>query len=151
MTRLFVALLTAALPAFAQYSPQYRACGQKAKTQAEMNACANDEAERTDKQLNETYRKVLSEAKQPEAIASIKAAEGAWVAYRDAYIKATYPAKDKLAEYGSIYPMEANLLRAKLTQQQVAALKDLLQAYSSDEHRVSRRADTKDGGSRPRN
>ena len=41
-----------------------------------------------------------------------------------------YPAKNKQAEYGSIYPMEADLLRAKLTQQQVAALKELQQQYS---------------------
>jgi len=45
-----------------------------------------------------------------------KAAERAWIAYRDAYMGAMYPAKDKQAEYGSIYPMEADLLRAKLTQ-----------------------------------
>jgi hypothetical protein len=43
---------------------------------------------------------------------------------------AMYPAKNKQAEYGSIYPMEADLLRAKLTQQQVAALKELQQQYS---------------------
>jgi hypothetical protein len=30
--------------------------------------------------------------------------------------------------------MEANLLRAKLTQRQVTALKELLQQYSGDEH-----------------
>jgi len=40
-----------------------------------------------------------------------------------------YPAKDKQAEYGSIYPLEANLLRARLTRQQTAALKDLLRRY----------------------
>jgi uncharacterized protein YecT (DUF1311 family) len=52
---------------------------------------------------------------QEEAVAKIKAAERAWITYRDAYMDATYPAKDKQAEYGPIYPMEANLLRAKLT------------------------------------
>ena len=151
MVRLFVAFLVASVSAFAQNSEQYRACNQKAKTQAELNVCASDEAQRTDQQLNEVYHTLLSGAKQPEAIASIKTAEGAWATYRDAYIKATYPAKDKLAEYGSIYPMEANLLRAKLTQQQVAALKDLLRVYSSDERPLSRGADTKDGGLHPRN
>jgi len=47
---------------------------------------------------------------------------------------AMYPAKDKQSEYGSIYPMEADLLRAKLTQRQVTALKELLQQYRGDEH-----------------
>jgi hypothetical protein len=37
-------------------------------------------------------------------------------------MEAMYPAEDKQAEYGSVYPMEADLLRAKLTQRQVTAL-----------------------------
>jgi uncharacterized protein YecT (DUF1311 family) len=47
-----------------------------------------------------------------------KAAEKAWIAYRDAYIEATYPAKDKAAEYGSMYALDVALLHAKLTQRQ---------------------------------
>jgi hypothetical protein len=43
---------------------------------------------------------------------------------------AMYPAKNRQAEYGSIYPMEADLLRAKLAQRQVTALKELLHQYS---------------------
>jgi uncharacterized protein YecT (DUF1311 family) len=116
----------------AQNSTQYRTCNEKAKTQAEMNACANKEAVRVDAELNDLYRTLLSKAEsQPEGVAKIKAAERAWIAYRDAYIDAMYPAKDKQAEYGSIYPMEADLLRAKLTQQQVAALREMLQQYSN--------------------
>lgn len=99
-----------------------------AKTQAAMNACANEEAQRVDAELNKVFRSLLSRtASQPDARAKIEAAEKAWVAYRDAYMEAMYPAKDKQAEYGSVYPMEADLLRAKLTQQQVAALRNLLQ------------------------
>ena len=70
---------------------------------------------------------------EPEAVAKIKAAERAWIAYRDAYTDAMYPAKDKQTEYGSTYPMEVDLLRAKLTQRQVTALKELLQQYSGAE------------------
>jgi hypothetical protein len=40
---------------------------------------------------------------QTEAVAKIKAAERAWVAYRDAYIEATYPAKDRATEYGCMF------------------------------------------------
>lgn len=93
-----------------------------------MNACASDEAARADTELNEIYQKVLAAAeKQEEALAKVKASQSAWIAYRDAYMDAMYPAKNKQAEYGTIYPMEANLLRAKLTQRQVIALKELLQ------------------------
>lgn len=125
-------LFVASLPAFAQDSAQYRACNEKAKTQTEMSACASNEAARADSELNGVYRKLLSQAaSQPEAVAKIKASERAWVSYRDAYMDAMYPAKDKQAEYGSIYPMEADLLRAKLTEQQVAALKDLQAQYAN--------------------
>jgi uncharacterized protein YecT (DUF1311 family) len=98
-----------------------------------MNACASGEAARLDAELNEVYRKLLSQAaSQAGAVAKVKAAERAWIAYRDAYLDAMYPAEDKPAEYGTIYPMEAELLRAKLTQQQVTALKELLKQYSDN-------------------
>ena len=116
---------------FAQDSAEYRACSDKANTQSEMTACASDEAARVDAKLKTTYRALLARVtSQPEALAKIKAAERAWIAYRDAYIEATYPAEDKAIEYGSIYPLDVNLLRAKLTRRQVAALEDMLLHYT---------------------
>ena len=115
----------------AQDSVEYRACSDKANTQSEMTACASDEAARVDAKLKTTYRALLARVtSQPEALAKIKAAERAWIAYRDAYIEATYPAEDKATEYGSIYPLDVNLLRAKLTRRQVAALEDMLLHYT---------------------
>jgi uncharacterized protein YecT (DUF1311 family) len=114
----------------AQDSEQFRACNEKAKSQAEMNVCANEEATRTDTELNNVYRTLLSKAgSQQEAVAKIQNAERAWIAYRNAYIDAMYPAKNKQTEYGTMYPMVVALLQAKLMRQQVAALKDLLQQY----------------------
>jgi uncharacterized protein YecT (DUF1311 family) len=133
MRYLELLLLMALTPCacLAQNSKQYGACGDKAKTQFEMNACANEEAMRVDAELNRIYAKLLSKAKDDTAaVAKIKAAETAWIAYRDAYIDAMYPATDKQAEYGSIYPMEVDLLEAKLTRQQIVALKELLREYS---------------------
>ena len=96
-----------------------------------MNACASEEAARVDAELNTVYRNLLSKAaSQPEAVAKIKASERAWITFRDAYMDAMYPAKNKQAEYGSVYPMEADLLKAKLTRQQVAALEEMLKQYS---------------------
>lgn len=133
MKSLALLFIIFSIPVFAQDSAQYRACQEKAKTQMEMNACASQEAGRADALLNDVYRKLLSKvAGQQEAIAKIKAAEKAWIAYRDAYMEAMYPAKDKQAEYGSSYPMEANLLLAKLTQRQVMALKELTEQYDGD-------------------
>jgi uncharacterized protein YecT (DUF1311 family) len=102
MKSLVVALLMTVIPGvcFAQDSAEYRACSDKANTQSEMTACASNEAARVDAKLNTTYRALLaSVTSQPEALAKIKAAEKAWIAYRDSYIEATYPAKDKATEY----------------------------------------------------
>jgi len=116
---------------FAQDSAEYRACSDKANTQSEMTACASDEAARVDAKLKTTYRALLARVtSQPEALAKIKAAERAWTAYRDAYIEATYPAEDKATEYGSIYPLDVTLLRAKLTRRQIAAFEDMLLHYT---------------------
>jgi uncharacterized protein YecT (DUF1311 family) len=117
----------ATFPCLAQNSQTFRTCNEKAKTQAEMNECASNELARVEAQMDDIYNSLLSKtAAQPEALAKIKAAQKAWLVYRDAYIAAMYPAKNKQAEYGSMYPMKVSLLRAKLTQKQVAALKELL-------------------------
>ena len=89
---IFVLLGLSAFACFAQDSAEYRACTDKANTQGEMTSCASAEANRVDAKLNSTYRALLAKvASQPEAVAKIKAAERAWVAYRDAYIEASYP------------------------------------------------------------
>jgi len=132
MKSLAILLLMGISPggALAQDSKAYIACSNGAKTQAEMNECASAEASHADKELNQAYVEVLAKAASvPESAAKVKAAEQAWIAFRDAYIEATYPAKDKATEYGSMYPLEVELLRAKLTRRQIAALKDLLKKY----------------------
>ena len=116
---------------FAHGSEWYQACIQKAKTQAAMDACANGEAKRADAELKRVYSELLSRAKSnSDAVAKIRKAERAWIVYRDAYLDAMYPAKDKQAEYGSMFPMEADLLKARLTRQQIAALRTMLKQYS---------------------
>jgi uncharacterized protein YecT (DUF1311 family) len=133
MKYLSVVLLAMSLSCFAEDSAQYHACSEKAETQAEMNACASEEAARVDVELNEAYRRLLLQAtNQEKAVAKIKAAEEAWIAYRDAYLEAMYPARDKQAEYGSVYPMQADLLRAKLTRQQITSLEELRRQYSGE-------------------
>lgn len=115
----------------AQNSKQYLDCSQNAQTQAAMNACADQEFKSADTGLNRTYRALLAKtAKQPEAAAKIKSVQRAWLVFRDAYLEAMFPATDK-AEYGSMYPLQLALLRAKLTRQQTAALKDLLRQHAN--------------------
>jgi uncharacterized protein YecT (DUF1311 family) len=114
----------------AQNSQQYRSCLEKALAQKELNACAGEEVKRVDAELNDVYKALLAAAAgQPNAVAKITAAERAWIAYRGAYMEAMYPAPNKISEYGSIYPMAADLLRAELTTQHIKALRDLLKQY----------------------
>ena len=123
----------------AQESPDIRACGDKATTQMAINACAGDEARRADAELNHMYSQLLLKAeKDPVATAKIKAAERLWIAYRDAYIEAMYPAEDKQAAYGTMYSMEVNLLTAKMTRQHETALKELLRQQEGDEGNPSK-------------
>jgi uncharacterized protein YecT (DUF1311 family) len=63
------------------------------------------------------------------AIAKLREAERAWLRYRDAYIDAVYPAQDKQSAYGTEYPMDVNLLRAKLTREHLAAIAYLITEY----------------------
>lgn len=108
-------------------SQQYKACDKMAKTQFAMDVCASEELKRADTELDRVYGDVLSSSKSdPIASAKVVAAQKTWQAYRDAYIDALYPAKDKLANYGSIYPLEVDMLRASLARQQIEALSCLL-------------------------
>ena len=123
-------LILCSVPSFSQNSKPLDDCNAKAKAQPELNACAAQEADRVDAKMNGVYKQLLAKAgSDANDVAKIKAAERAWLAYRDAYIEATYPAADKQAEYGSEYFMDVNMLRAKLTQQHVADLEELLKQY----------------------
>jgi uncharacterized protein YecT (DUF1311 family) len=63
------------------------------------------------------------------AVAKVDASRVAWQTYRDTYIEAMYPARNKQAEYGSIYPMEVNLIRASLTRQHLSDVEKLLEQH----------------------
>ena len=85
---------------------------------------------RADAELTDIYKKLLLAARKESGAADkIEAAERAWIVYRDAFLEAMYPAKDKQAAYGSIFPTEADLLRARLARRQTEALRELLQRY----------------------
>jgi uncharacterized protein YecT (DUF1311 family) len=125
-------LAFAPLSASAQNSKQYLDCSHNAQPQAAMNACADQELRRVDTELNGTYRALMAKtAQQAETAAKIKSAQKAWLVFRDAYLEAMYPAAQKQTEYGSMYPMQVGLLRAKLSRQQTAALKDLLRQHTN--------------------
>lgn len=76
----------------------------RAQTQAGMNAEACAEYKRADDELNQTYRRVLSERGADRSFVSkMRGAQRAWVAYRDAHLASLYPAADVRRTYGSVY------------------------------------------------
>lgn len=134
MTLLLKVIVTTATCSlvFGQNSDELSRCMCTAKTQLAMNVCAGEEAKRAEAQWNDVYQQLQSAAgKTPGAVEKIRAAEKAWVAYRDAYIEATYPANDKQAAYGSMFPMEVLLLQADFAQQHTNALREMLKHYST--------------------
>ena len=134
MKYLFLAVF-AILSAFTGHSQsaQFRACAEKDQTQTGLDRCAGKEAARADADLNRIYQELRSKAKQlPRATEKIEIAERAWIQYRDAYLDAMFPAEDKQAHYGSIFPMDFDLLHAELTQEQTKRLSKLIKQYDQE-------------------
>jgi uncharacterized protein YecT (DUF1311 family) len=77
-----------------------------AQTQAELNQKACDNYKVIDAEMNKVYQQILKGYRADNLfIQKLKAAQRAWLAYRDAEFKALYPAADAQGEYGSIYPV----------------------------------------------
>jgi uncharacterized protein YecT (DUF1311 family) len=92
---------------FAQEPEELKNCLDKADTQSAMNMCASQEVTRSDAELDRVFQRLLSAARdEPHAVENLRSLERAWIIYRDAYLAAMYPAEDKLAAYGSKFPLD---------------------------------------------
>ena len=77
-----------------------------AQTQAEMNDQACNAYKNADAEMNSAYQRILREYKNDTLfVRKMRAAQRAWVLYRDADLESVYPAADPRFEYGSVYPM----------------------------------------------
>ncbi|PJJ97250.1 hypothetical protein CO641_09575 [Lysobacteraceae bacterium NML91-0213] len=88
-------------------------------TQLEMNACAQDELEAADAELNAVYRQIMQHRKdEPVFLQKFRAAQRLWVQLRDADLEAQFPLADgedlRLA-YGSIHPLEYASAKTEIT------------------------------------
>jgi uncharacterized protein YecT (DUF1311 family) len=95
-----------------------------AQTQSGMihDACA--QYKKADQALNATYAEVLKDyAKDPQFLATLKQAQRAWIAFRDAHLAARFPKPDKQAEYGSSYPMCRCAVLTEFTEQREKELR----------------------------
>ncbi|SEW11681.1 lysozyme inhibitor LprI family protein [Chitinophaga arvensicola] len=106
---LFLLLTTGSLVAFSQ-------------TQSAMNKQAGQDYKDADKKLNDIYQLILKDYAANKAfISNLKDAQRIWIQFRDAQVKAMYPAAAK--NYGSVFPMcRANYL-TELTHQRTEALR----------------------------
>lgn len=101
------------------------------RTQGEMNDSAYRSAYAADSTLRVVYRRLEAKySKNPVALRKLRAAERAWVAFRDAQIEATYPLDDNM--YGSVQPMCLSTLREELTRARIAQLRAALRHEEGD-------------------
>jgi len=94
------------------------------QTQSEMNKESSNEYKKVDIELNNVYQKILFEYKSDSTfIDRLKKAQRIWITYRDAELEMKFPADNKQAEYGSVYPMCVSLYLKELTENRIENLK----------------------------
>ena len=102
-------------------------CVGAARTQSDLNVCADAELKRAERELALTYRKVLKTyADDKVFIARLKKAQHAWLKFRDAELDAVFPHKGKTTYYGSVFPMCFDNWTVKLTRMRIDELKQWL-------------------------
>jgi uncharacterized protein YecT (DUF1311 family) len=76
------------------------------QSQGQMNQEADATYRKADQELNRTYQQILKEYRTKTVfLQSLKAAQQRWIQFRDAEMKARYPATNSLLEYGSFFPV----------------------------------------------
>ncbi len=95
-------------------------------TQMEMNECAAAEDAAADAELNHLYQMLLSEKKgDANAIKKLRAAQRAWLAFKNAHLQALFPAQNK-QEYGSIFPMCYMRISTAMTKERIDQFRRML-------------------------
>ena len=76
------------------------------QSQAAMNQQADVAYQKADQELNRVYQQIFKEYRTQTAfLQSLKTAQKLWLQFRDAEMKARYPAANSLVEYGSFFPV----------------------------------------------
>lgn len=102
-------------------------CNSPAQTQAETNETACAKYKNADAEMNAVYRQVLNKYKSETLfVAKLKAAQRAWIAFRDAHLESLYPEPNKLQAYGSVNPVCRCGVLTELTAERTKQLKQWL-------------------------
>ncbi|WP_304898417.1 lysozyme inhibitor LprI family protein [Methylicorpusculum sp.] len=116
------------LPAYsAMSSDAVQSCNDGAQTQLDINHCGSLDFQSADKELNAVYKAVLEQHKTNiKFLEKLKAAQRAWLKWRDAEMEAVYPEKDAPSYYGSSFPACRNTQLSNLTQERTKQLQKWL-------------------------
>ena len=102
-------------------------------TQAGLQSCYCDRAQKADAQLNDVYRQLLKKnGSDTSFIEKLKIPQRAWLAFRDAQLEALYPDPDPKAAYGSVFTMCECMAQEELTMDRVKQLRQMLQSAEGD-------------------
>jgi uncharacterized protein YecT (DUF1311 family) len=105
-------------------------CWGNAMTTDAMHRCADQDAREADTQLKKAYQLLLDKAKnQPRVVAKLKAAQRAWIAYRNAQLQAIFPSDKKQFAYGSMFPICYLKIATEMTKQRTSELRRMLEAW----------------------
>jgi uncharacterized protein YecT (DUF1311 family) len=107
--------------------------GAKAQAQPDLNKEACGKLQKADEELNRTYNKILRVYKDDtEFIEKLRAAQRAWIAFRDAHIASIFP-KSRQGEYGSVKPMCTCEILATFTSERTKVLNQWLTGVEEGE------------------
>jgi len=101
----------------------------KAMNQNDMNICADKDYQVSDTKLNAVYAKVMAALGDENYKTKLKAAERAWVAYRDT--ECTFETAEN--EGGSIHPLVYSGCLTKLTNARTKDLQAYLECFKDAE------------------
>jgi uncharacterized protein YecT (DUF1311 family) len=98
-----------------------------AQTQIDMDSCAGQEFQKSDRALNANYKQLMGKL-DPHAQAALKTAQHAWLAWRDA--ECDY--RTIGSEGDTIRPMLATYCKTELTNARVKDIKDQRKCPAGD-------------------
>jgi uncharacterized protein YecT (DUF1311 family) len=94
--------------------------------QIELNACAAEEFDKADEELNVVYSQLIEKEKgDSKFIEDLRKSQRAWINFRDAELEATFSCSEDNVRicWGSMYPMSYLSYKAKLTKDRTERLK----------------------------
>ncbi len=128
---LFLALLLSTINAWAAETVKCKTGG----NQSELNACAVDDFQQADKELNEGYQALIKkESKNQVFISKLRGAQRAWLVFRDAELESAFACEQANPRvcWGSMYPINFTTYKATLTRERTKRLHQLMKQGQPD-------------------